>query len=249
MTIDLSRVREVLKVEVPRLLREHPETRREVMNMALDLFPTADELESLRGELRSFRKETQQRFDTVDRRFDAVDQRLEKVDQRFDAVEQRFDTVEQHLGTLDQRVGSLESEMRTGFQEVRKEIQEALKATERAIDRLGRRWGIRNESVFRQTIAILLEKSYGAKVETLTIQGEQFDVITSDGQHVLLEISSSVGPKIQERLERKCRLYTEATGVTPARVILATASIHSKRAQQLREKGYEVIEPEEEALE
>jgi len=57
------------------------------------------------------------------------------------------------------------------------------------------------------------------------------------------------GPKTQERLERKRRLYIATTGVTPARVILATAAIHSRRAQALRDAGVEVIEPEEEALE
>jgi hypothetical protein len=114
-----------------------------------------------------------------------------------------------------------------------------------AIDRLGARWGIRNESLFRQTIAALLEQSFGVTVEQRTIAGEQFDVLIFDHQHILVEIAASVGPTIQERLERKRRLYTEATGITPTRVILATAAIHSQRAQALRQMGIEVIEPEE----
>ena len=132
----------------------------------------------------------------------------------------------------------LESRMQEGFQAVRQDL-----------DRLGQRWGIRNESVFRQTIATLLEKSFGARVESRWIDGEEFDVIVSDGAHILVEITASAGPKTQERLERKRRIYTKATGVVPARVVLATASIHSRRAQALREAGFEVIEPEEEALE
>jgi hypothetical protein len=113
---------------------------------------------------------------------------------------------------------------------------------------LGSRWGIRNESIFRQTVATLLEESFGVKVESRVIEGEQFDVIISNGQHLLVEIAASVGPTIQQRLERKRRLYVQATGVEPVRVILATASIHSHRAQALRDAGFEVIEPEEEAL-
>ena len=118
----------------------------------------------------------------------------------------------------------------------------------RAIDRLGGRWGIRNESIFRQTMAKLLEESFGFHVEERMIQGEQFDCVIFDGQHILVEISASVGPNIRERLERKRNLYTEDTGVVPARVILVTASIHSQRAQSLREAGFEVIEPEEDKL-
>ena len=63
--------------------------------------------------------------------------------------------------------------------------------------------------------------------------------------YVLVEIAASVGRTIQTRLERKRRLYEESTGVRPARVTLATASIHSARAHQLRQAGIEVIEPEE----
>jgi hypothetical protein len=50
---------------------------------------------------------------------------------------------------VEQRFESIEARMEAGFQEV-----------QRSIDRLGARWGIRNESLFRQTIAELLEKSF-----------------------------------------------------------------------------------------
>ena len=149
-----------------------------------------------------------------------VDKRFEQVDKRFEQVDKRFD--------------ALETRMEAGFRELHQ-----------AIDRLGTRWGIRNESLFRQTIAALLTQSFGVAVEQRTIAGEQFDVLIFDHQHILVEIAASVGPTIQDRLERKRRLYTEATGITPTRVILATASIHSQRAHALRQTGIEVIEPEE----
>ncbi len=156
----------------------------------------------------------------VNRRFEQVDRRFEQVDRRFEQVDARFNT--------------LEARMEAGFRELHQ-----------AIDRLGARWGIRNESLFRQTIAAILEQSFGVKVEQRVIAGEQFDVLIFDHQHILVEIAASVGPTILERLERKRRLYTETTGVAPTRVILATASIHSQRAQALRQSGIEVIEPEE----
>ena len=120
-----------------------------------------------------------------------------------------------------------------------------LDEVQRAIDRLGSRWGIRNESLFRQTMAAVLEQSFGVAVEQRAIAGEQFDVLIHDHEHVLVEIAASVGPTIKARLQRKRRLYQESTGISPTRVILATASIHSRRAQELRENGIEVVEPEE----
>ena len=80
-------------------------------------------------------------------------------------------------------------------------------------------------------------------VEQRTIGGEQFDVLIHDHQHVLVEIAASVGRSIGPRLERKRRLYEESTGVAPTRMVLA-ASIHSRRAAELRQAGIEVIEPE-----
>lgn len=94
-------------------------------------------------------------------------------------------------------------------------------------------------------MAAVLEQSFGVRVEQRTIAGEQFDILIHDGQHILVEIAASVGRTIRTRLERKRRVYEESTGVSPARVILATASIHSRRAQELRQRGIEVIEPEE----
>jgi hypothetical protein len=142
-----------------------------------------------------------------------------------------------HFEQVDQRFDSLETRMEAGFREV-----------QHAIGRLGARWGIRNESIFRQTVKTLLEESFGVQVEERRIAGEQFDCIIHDGEHILVEIAASVKKNIQQRLEHKREVYTQETGVAPARVILVTASIHSQRAQALRDAGFEVIEPEEEAI-
>ncbi|MBM3237661.1 DUF3782 domain-containing protein [Candidatus Poribacteria bacterium] len=152
-------------------------------------------------------------------------------------VEQRFNRQEERMSSFEERMDRLEARMEAGFLDLH-----------RAIDRLGSRWGIRNESIFRQTMAELLEKSFGFHVEERWIQGEQFDCVIFNGQHILVEISASVGPNIKEKLERKRHLYIKDTGVVPARIILVTASIHSSRAQLLREAGFEVIEPEEDTL-
>ena len=157
-----------------------------------------------------------------------------ETNRRFDRVERRFDRVEQRLDRVERELREFRAEVATRFDDV-----------QRAIDRLGARWGIRNESVFRQTMAAVLEQSFGVRVEQRTIAGEQFDVLIYDHRHILVEIAASVGRAIGTRLERKRRLYEEHTGVRPARVILATASIHSRRAQELRQMGIEVIEPEE----
>ena len=152
--------------------------------------------------------------------------------------------VDQRFEQVDARIDAFRDEVNQRFEEVHQRSDGILLA----IDRLGARWGIRDESLFRGTMTALLEDSFGAAVQERTIAGEQFDVvIIASDQHILVEIAASVGADIQDRLERKRQLYIEATGVTPVRVLLATAHIHSHRAQALREAGIEVIEPPEDA--
>ena len=153
---------------------------------------------------------------------------------RLDRIEKDVAELKADVAGLKTDVAELNARMDAGFEDMR-----------RAIDRLGARWGIRNESLFRQTMAAVLEQSFGVTVEQRTIAGEQFDVLIFDGQHILVEIAASVGRSIAQRLQRKRQRYAEETGVEPTRVILATASIHSRRAQELRDGGIEVVEPED----
>ena len=206
--------------QLPDLLDRRPDLEPLIYQGFLGAFARREEVAMVLQELQALRAEMDQRFEQVDARIDAF---RDAVEQRFEGMEQRFEGMEQRFEGMEQR-----------FDEVF-----------RAIDRLGARWGIRNESVFRRTMAALLEESFGATVEERVLEGEQFDVVIVDQQHILVEIAASVGATIQERLERKRQLYTEATGIAPARVILATASIYSYRAQALRQSGIEVIEPEE----
>ena len=174
------------------------------------------------------------RLDHIEK--DVTEIKADVTELKTDVAELKTDVAElkTDVGQLKTDMARLDAKMDAGFEELR-----------RAIDRLGARWGIRNESLFRQTMAAVLEQSFGVTVEQRTIAGEQFDLLIFDGQHILVEIAASVGRSIVQRLQRKRQLYTAETGVEPTRVILATASIHSQRAQELRQMGIEVVEPED----
>jgi hypothetical protein len=227
--------------QLPDLLERRPDLEPVIYNVFLKVLVRKEEVAAVLAELREFRAEANRHFEQVDQRFEQIDQRFEQVDQRFEQVDQRFEQVDQRFGQVDQRFGQVD----TRFNTLEARMEAGFRELHQAIDRLGARWGIRNESLFRQTIAALLEQSFGVTVEQRTMAGEQFDVLIFDHQHILVEIAASVGPSIQDRLERKRRLYTETTGIAPTRVILATAAIHSQRAQALRQLGIEVIEPED----
>ena len=247
---------DVFSRQLPDLLERRPELEPVIYQGFMKAFVRREEVAVILDELRELRAEIDRSFEQVDQRFEQVDQRFEQVDQRFEQVDRRFEQVEgatnalraemnQRFEQVDQKIEAFRNEMDQRFAEVEARMVNLEFGLHKAIDRLGSRWGIRNEIVFRKTIATLLEESFGVKVEQCTIAGEQFDVVIYDHQHILIEIAASVGRTIGKRLERKRRLYTESTGIAPTRIILATADIHSHRAQVLRDKGIEVIEPEE----
>ena len=225
--------------QLPDLLDRRPDLEPLIYQGFLGAFARREEVAVVLKELRELRTEMDQRFEQVDQRFEQVDQRFEQF---RTSVNERFEQVDARIDAFREEVNQRFDEVNQRFEQVDQRFDEV----SQAIDRLGSRWGIRNESVFRRTMAALLEESFGAKVEERVIAGEQFDVVIVAGdQHILVEIAASVGSSIQDRLERKRRLYTEATGVAPVRVLLATADIYSYRAQALREAGIEVVEPAE----
>ena len=169
-------------------------------------------------------------------------QQFEHTDQWLEQIKQRFDRVETSLEAHRQETKGELVKVYDRFDQLEKVLTQQ-------IDRLGGRWGIRNEQLFRQTMRSILEESFGVTVQERHIDGEQYDYLIFNSEHILVEITASVGPKIQERLERKHQLYINSTGITPTRFILAVSSIHSRRAEALRAAGFGVIEPEEEEYE
>jgi len=233
---------DVFSRQLPDLLERRPELEPVIFQGFLKAFVRREELVVILDELRELRAEVDQRFEQVDQRFEQVDQRLERAEGAITALRAEMN---QRFEQVDQKIEAFRKEMDQRFEEVEARMVDLEFGLHQAIDRLGSRWGIRNEIVFRKTIATLLEESFGVEVEQRVIEGEQFDVVIYDHQHILIEIAASVGRTIGERLERKRLLYTKSTGIEPTRIILATADIHSHRAQVLRDKGIEVIEPEE----
>ena len=123
------------------------------------------------------------------------------------------------------------------------EMEDGFKRLERHIDQLAARWGIRDEVLFRETMTDLLEESFGVAIERQHIAGKAFDVIISNGDHILVEIKANVKRNIVECLQQKLAFYIKKTGITPSRFILAVGNIYSRRAMALRESGFNVIEP------
>ena len=230
-TEQLEQAKRYILNSLPQILEQSPEFVVFVEGVVADKFPRRDEfarlldqVEAHRRETQQFQKETGERFDKVDERLDKMDDRFNKVDERLDKMDDRFDKVDERFDKMDNRFDSLEL----------------------TLARLGSRWGIHSEDLFRKTMKSVLEESFEATVEEKNIQGEQFDlVVMQNGDHILIEIAASVRRNILERLDRKKALYISEVGIVPARIILAVGTINSRSAQIIRGAGFEVVEPDD----
>ena len=213
----LEQAKQYIIKSLPQLLEQSPEFVALIERVVAEKFPQREEFARLVEQVEAHRRETQQHKREVDERFDKVDERLDKMDERFDKMDERFDK-------MDERFDSLEL----------------------TLARLGSRWGIHSEGIFRKTMKAVLEESFDATVEERHIQGEQFDlVVMKNGDHILIEIAASVRRDILERFRRKKSLYIAEMGIVPTRIILAVGRINSYSAQALRDAGIDVIEPDD----
>ena len=216
-TEQLEQAKRYILNSLPQILEQSPEFVVFIEGVVADKFPRRDEFARLLDQVEAHRRETQQFQRETSERFDKVDERLDKMDDRFNKVDERFDK-------MDNRFDSLEL----------------------TLARLGSRWGIHSEDLFRKTMKSVLEESFEATVEEKNIQGEQFDlVVMQNGDHILIEIAASVRRNILERLDRKKALYISEVGIVPARIILAVGTINSRSAQIIRDAGFEVVEPDD----
>ncbi|MBX7234928.1 MAG: DUF3782 domain-containing protein, partial [Caldilineales bacterium] len=193
------------------------------------------------------------RREVTDLRTGQDELRREVTDLRTGQDELRREVTDLRTGQDELRSG--QDELRSGQEGLRHEVADLRtlidertemlrKEFNNAVATLGQRWGMMSEDILRQVVAAVIEKSYGGTVRQVQIEDEEYDVVITNGSHILVEITARARQDVLRRLERKRKTYTEHTGIEPGRVILATAQIHISVARKLEQMGIEVIQPD-----
>jgi len=97
---------------LPKLLKEHPELRYEVVGILAESFATKSDTAILLEELKKLREDFNRKADEDSRRFEAVDKRFEAIDRRFEAVDKRFEAIDRRFEAVDKRFEAIESELK-----------------------------------------------------------------------------------------------------------------------------------------
>src|SRR5918999_3422975 len=126
--MSVENLRELIKQELPALIREDQEIQELVLRLAQREFAsraeTQDRFYELLNELRKDRAEYRREFDQVHQKFDQVHEEFGRVNKEFDRVHEEFGRVHEEFGR------------------VHEEIMALAKKYDRGIGALGARWGL-----------------------------------------------------------------------------------------------------------
>ena len=225
-----------LRVELPRLLREHAEVRHEVWGLMLEAFPSRQEFLELLRELRAFREDSNRRFEELNRRFEELNRRFEAAradtNRRFD--EARADT--------NRRFDELRADMNRRFEEVSQrfaashedmsEIKRDLRRQEVHLSSLGLRVGRGLEHLVKGVVEEFAGESFPS-AERLTFvdqEGEvfgvrgaeiEFDLYAHNGTAYLVEVKSHLKTGDVLSFHRKAAFAEARLGRPVMKLILA----------------------------
>ena len=102
-----------------------------------------------------------------------------------------------------------------------------------SIAALGSRWGIMSEETFRSTIKGILEKT-GYTVDRGFFGGREIDLVIRNGEHILLEITSSFRKSDIAKILSSAEDYQLQTNICPI-LMVAAIYIHPAVMRELIE--------------
>ncbi|PID58911.1 hypothetical protein CSB45_02615 [candidate division KSB3 bacterium] len=177
-----------------------------LLSKVMDEFP-----QELRTPMWHFTELLEERFVIPHQDFSALKltvhqlaQAQKRTEQRVEQLAQAQERTEQAVASLADSIKNLQSSMYDQFA------------------RLGSRWGLQTESTFRQTIRRIVRDMDGLTVREGFYGGRQVDVVIRNGEHILLEITSSMKSSDIDKLYAFGHDYLKQEGVDPTLMVAAS---------------------------
>ncbi len=136
------------------------------------------------------------------------------------------------------------------LQEQMLEHSKHIEGLTRTVQALGARWGFIAEDAFREGMRGIIEEFFGGRVERWIYRDEEgfvfghpsvveVDVVVRDGEHVLVEVKSSLSRADIYELWRKGQLYERVKGVKP-RLVAVSPYVDERGRREAERLGIEV---------
>ena len=255
-------LKDVIKKELPGLLREDPALRAYVLELTrrefADRKETQDRFYDLLAELRRDREEQSRKWDEQNQQWKDFTQEQNQQWKDFTqeqnqqwkdfTQEQNRKWEEQNRKWEEQnrKWDEHQAQQREEFDRVHEEIMALAKKHDRSIGALGARWGMRSEKAFRDALAGILEQNFGVQVLNVNEYDDEgvvfgrpdqveLDVIIKNGLLLICELKSSIDKAGMYIFERKARFYERRHNRQANRLIVISPMIDAG-AQQVAER-------------
>jgi len=177
-------------------------------------------LREVLDELRELRRKGEEH----DRKFNEI---LERLDRHEEILIEHTKRFEEH----DRKFNEILAELKL-HREKLEEHDRKFDTLIRRLDALGSRWGLLAEGSFREGIKGIVEEYFGGKVEKWIYDDREglvfgypsmvdVDLVIRDGEHLLVEIKSSVSKSDIATLVKKGELYEKVRGVKPKLAVVS----------------------------
>lgn len=174
----------------------------------------------------------------TEHRVDELAESLKRTEHRVDELSVDLKELAEAQKRTDLRVEQLAVAMNEGFQKINNQISA-----------LGGRWGIKNEITFRNTISALMMKA-GYSVSRGYFGEREVDLVIKNGEHILLEITSSALKKDVRNLNLSADDYFQKVGIEPKLMIAAVYVPYAVMHEIMKSpRKIEVISDEEDTEE
>ena len=181
----------------------------ELKNDVSELVEVQKRTEAQLHQIVEIQKDTEQRLNELAEAQRRTEQTVSELVEAQKKSEERLTRLEQAVAELAEAQKKTEETMHQGFKELRDQIAA-----------LGSRWGLQTESVFRNTVKSLLDRA-GYQVTKGYYGDREVDVVIRNGEHILLEITSSMKKSDIERYNRSAQDYKQKTGIMPRIMVAA----------------------------
>jgi len=188
-----------------------------------------------------------------------LEELLKRMDENSEAIRALQEQVKSLQGQVEALQGQVKSlqeqvvEHSKAIRALQGEVAEHSRSLEkltRSIQALGARWGLLAEEAFRSGMRGLVERYFGGRVSRWVRYDEEgfvfgrpcvveADLVVRDGEHILVEVKSSVSRADVFELWRVGRLYEKMCGVKP-RLAVVSPFVEDKAREAAEELGIDV---------
>ncbi|HRD67787.1 MAG TPA: DUF3782 domain-containing protein [Candidatus Competibacter sp.] len=227
-------LRDRLRHELPGWLREDPDFRQWILNLARSEF--AD------------RRETENRFDRV---LDELRRDREVQERKWEEQNRKWDEQNRKWDEQNRKSDEKWAEQVAENHRLHEEIMAMADKLDRKIGALGARWGLLSETAFRDGLAAILEKSFGVEVININDYDDEglvfgrpdqveLDILIKNGLLIACEIKSSMDKAGLYIFSRKVDFYERKHQRKANRRLVITPFLDPRAAGLPEKLGIEV---------